>query len=61
MDGEGAAVISVAFSVPRGGRRAGIRLPAPHIMTLPLRELIGETLADLQAALSEEAEGGEAR
>lgn len=56
MGGEGAAVISVAFSVPRGGSGADMRWPAPQITTLSLCDLIGETLADLRAALAEEAE-----
>lgn len=61
--GEGApeAVISVAVSVPRGGSRADMGWPAPHITTLDIGDLIAETAAGLRAALAEEAEGGEAR
>ena len=61
MGGEGAAVISVAFSVPRGGLAADMRWPAPHITTLDIGDLIAETEAGLRAALAEETEGGEAR
>lgn len=58
--GEGAAVISVAFSVPRGGSGADMRWPAPHMTVLPLCDLAAETMADLRAVLAAEVEGGEA-
>lgn len=57
---EGAAVISVAFSVPRGGSGTDMRWPAPHMTVLPLCDLAAETMASLRAALAAEVDGGDA-